>query len=462
MAVEDWLSAAARQRADHTFLETETQAVTFSEAERSVGRFAAGLRQRGVAGGVRVGVYGPNSVEMVLGIFSILRAGGVVVPLGSRFTKTELVQQVVGTGVGAVLSVAGQMPDFGVPILELLDSGGETVLGGVHHDAEECAVVHTSGSSGSASGVRLSWGNFETSARASAKHLGHTADDRWLLVLPVHHVGGLSVLVRSARQGSTVVLRESFNPQGAARDLGNVTLASFVPTMLSQVLPFLDSPPADLRAVLLGGGPVPSSLLAAAVSRGLIALPTYGQTEASSQIATLPLEGPAGALQPIKDMAVRVVGGSGAALTRDLVGEVEIRGPQVFLGYEGGPSRKATDWHRTGDLGSIDSRGFLQIAGRSDDVILSGGENVHPVEVADALIRAGARDAAVFGVPNDTWGEVVSAAVVTQLPLKELEKSVRRELAGYKVPKRWVLVDSVPRNSMGKVRRDKLRGLLNE
>ncbi len=462
MAVEDWLNAAARQRPDHVFLETETQAVTFSEAEHSVGRFAAGLRQRGVADGVRVGVYGQNSVEMVLAIFSILRAGGVVVPLGSRFTKAELVQQVVGTGVRAVLSVTGQMPDFGVPVLALIDSGGETVVGGTHHDADECAVVHTSGSSGSASGVRLSWGNFEASARASAKHLGHGADDRWLLVLPVHHIGGLSVLVRSARQGSTVVLRESFNPQRAKLDLGEVTLASFVPTMLSQVIPLLDSIPADLKAVLLGGGPVPSSLLRAAANLGLVALPTYGQTEASSQIATLPLEGPAGALQPLEGIEVRAVGADGSELTRDLVGELEIRGPQVFLGYEGGPLRKPTDWHRTGDLGSIDDRGFLQIAGRSDDVILSGGENVHPVEVADALIRAGAKDAAVFGIPNETWGEVVSAAVVTELPLKELEKSVRRELAGYKVPKRWALVNSLPRNSMGKVRRDQLPGLLNE
>jgi O-succinylbenzoic acid--CoA ligase len=270
------------------------------------------------------------------------------------------------------------------------------------------------------------------------------------------------VIIRSAREGSVVVLRDHFSSDEMATDLSNVSLASLVPTMLTQVLPLLATPPRRLRAILLGGGPVPGPLLEAAKEAGIAALPTYGQTEAASQVPTCSLDAPNHlSLRPLKGMELRIVGVGRKELARDIVGGIEIRGPQVFLGYDGEPARSATDWHVTGDLGSADSQGLLTVADRADSVIVSGGENVHPNEVADALLRAGAQEAAVFGVPDDIWGDMVVAAVVTELTVKELENALRLELAGFKIPRRWALVGELPRTPMGKLIRSDLPALIN-
>jgi O-succinylbenzoic acid--CoA ligase len=461
VAVQDWLSEASRQWPHHTYLESLDEQFTFSQVESLVAGRAGGLREQGVGLGMRVGVLGTTCIETVIAILSVMRAGAVVVPMGTRLTEVELHQQIESSGTSAVIAGDQPRPPVAVPVLDGV-ARGIAVAGTIHHDREECAVVHTSGTSGPARGVRLSYGNFESSAAGSAAHLRHVATDRWLTVLPVHHVGGLSVIIRSAREGSAVVLRDHFSADEVATELSNVSLVSLVPTMLTQVLPLLATAPPRLRAILLGGGPVPGHLLEGAKEAGIAVLPTYGQTEAASQVATCPLDAPnSRALRALKGMEVRIVGVGRKELARDIVGKVEIRGPQVFLGYDGEPARNAIDWHPTGDLGSVDSQGLLTVAGRADSVIVSGGENVHPSEVADALLRAGAHEAAVFGVPDETWGHVVVAAVVTELTVKELENALRLELAGFKIPRRWALVSELPRTPMGKLIRSELPALLD-
>jgi O-succinylbenzoic acid--CoA ligase len=462
VGVQDWLSEASRQWPHYTYLESLDERFTFSDVESLVASRAGSLREQGVGLGTRVAVHGANSVETVVAILSVMRAGGVVVPLGPRLTEAELSQQIASSGTSAIIAVDQSLPPLAVPLLDGV-SLGTPVVGTVHHDREECAIVHTSGTSGPARGVRLSYGNFESSAAGSAAHLRHVAADRWLNVLPVHHVGGLSVVIRSAREGSTVVLRDRFSADEMATDLSNVSLASLVPTMLTQVLPLLTAPLSGLRAILLGGGPVPRTLLEQAQEKGIAVLPTYGQTEAASQVASCPLDAPNGRLlRPLKGMEVRIVGVGRKPLARDIVGKIEIRGPQVFLGYDAGPGRSTADWHTTGDLGSVDAQGLLAVSGRADSVIVSGGENVHPSEVVDALLRAGVQEAAVFGVPDETWGNVVVAAVVTAFTVRELENAVRVDLAGFKIPRRWVLVDELPRDPMGKLVHADLSALLND
>lgn len=286
--------------------------------------------------------------------------------------------------------------------------------------------------------------NTRLTRAASAWGLGVSPDDRWLCVLPVFHVGGLAILMRSAVYGTAAVVHERFDADAAAAAIAGseVTLASLVPTMLLRMAEAgLESGPG-LRAVLLGGASAPSELVRSAVARGLPVVRTYGMTETASQIA----------VEPVGERGVRPLPGVELRIGRG--GEVLVRGPMVARGSLAGDG-----WLHTGDSGQIDDRGLLHVEGRLDEVIVTGGEKVAAAEVEDALLAHPAvRDAGVVGAPDPEWGEAVTAFVVTSEAVREegLLDHCRRRVARYKVPKRVVLVDSLPRNAAGKLRRDAL------
>jgi O-succinylbenzoic acid--CoA ligase len=319
------------------------------------------------------------------------------------------------------------------------------------------AVVYTSGSTGAAKGVVLSRRAFVAAAEASAANLGWRSDDRWLLDLPVAHVGGLSVVTRCLLARRTVVLPEDgADPVARTRsavERDGVTLMSLVPTQLRRLLdsrPAWDPPPS-LRAILLGGAPAARRLLDEAADRGWPILTTYGLTECCSQVATqrpgTVNRGQLGAGPPLPGVEVRIAGG-----------EIEVRTPALFSDYypaEGAPPAASEGWFATGDRGRLDAEGNLHPLGRADDVIVSGGENVDPLEVEVALRScAGVRDACVFGVPDREWGERVVAAVVLEpgrtLEAATLERALRDRLASYKLPRAFVAVESIPVNRTGK------------
>ena len=339
------------------------------------------------------------------------------------------------------------------------------------HDADSChSIVYTSGTAGNAKGVMLTYGNFWASASASALNLGLDPSDRWLACLPLHHVGGLSIPVRSAIYGTAVELHARFEPEAVNRAVRSrdVTLLSVVPTMLRRMLNADDRPfDGSLRAVLVGGGPVPPALLERATARGLPVIQTYGLTEACSQVTTL---SPAEALSHL--------GSAGRALLCADVrvdaptgdpGEILIRGPAVTPGYYRNP--EATDrafedgWLHTGDVGLLDADGFLTVLDRADDVIVTGGENVYPAEVEAALLAyPGIEGAAVVGLPDDEWGQRVVAAVVSTAPvaLARVEPLLRSRLAGYKIPAAIERFDALPATSSGKIQRRFVRQQMAE
>ena len=296
------------------------------------------------------------------------------------------------------------------------------------------AVIHTSGTTGRPRAVCLTRANFEASARGSAAVLGVEPGDRWLCCLPVFHVGGLSIFTRSALYGTTVVAEAGFQAD-RVRDLleaGEVTLASLVPTMLLRLREAgLERAPA-LRAVLLGGGPIPPGLLEWARDVGLPVRPTYGMTETTSQVATAD-EGERLA-RPLP----------GAELRIGEEGEILVRGPMVA----------AEGWLHTGDRGHLTADGLLEVEGRMDDVIVTGGENVAAREVEDVLLaHPGVRDVGVVGVEDPEWGRAVTAFVVADATEAELLVHCRERLAGFKVPKRVLLLEELPRTASGKVER---------
>lgn len=299
-------------------------------------------------------------------------------------------------------------------------------------------VLFTSGTTSRPKAVELTLANHAASARASNSNLGNQPDDAWLCVLPLFHVGGLAILLRSAVNATTAVLHDGFRA-GRVRDElegGGVTVVSLVPTMLHRLREIgFEGAPA-LRAVLLGGGPMPSGLLDWARDRAIPIVPSYGMTETASQVAT-----PDG---PLAGVDLRI--------TAD--GEILVRGPMVARG-----SLASDGWLHTGDLGTLDSEGRLRVEGRRADLIVTGGENVMAGEVEEALrAHPAVADAGVRGFEDEEWGERVVAFVVRagEVSQDELIEACRARLGAYKAPKEVRFVVELPRTASGKLIRARL------
>ena len=336
-------------------------------------------------------------------------------------------------------------------------------------DEAALAILYTSGTSGQPKGAVLSRRAFAHAVAASAKNLAVSADDRWLLMMPLAHVGGLSILLRCLAARACVV---TANPPGpfdparviAALERERVTLVSMVPTMLKRMLDhpanFRAAP--RLRAVLLGGAAAPARLLESAAQRAIPVLTTYGMTEACSQITTQPLGTP-------PSVAAGCGIATGSVELRLRGGEIELRGRGLLSGYwrEGAlhPALDADGWFATGDHGHVDEGGRLHLLCRRIDLIVTGGENVYPAEVEAAIERyPGVAAACVFGVPDAEWGALVSAVIVperrtTVLDGGGLAAHLCANLATHKRPRLLALARALPTSPAGKLDRAGAREL---
>jgi O-succinylbenzoic acid--CoA ligase len=299
-------------------------------------------------------------------------------------------------------------------------------------------VILTSGTAGEPKPVGLTAANHEASAIASAWNLGVDPGDRWLCCLPLWHVGGLAIPIRSAIYGTTAVLHDGFDAARVREEIesGEVTLVSLVSTMLRRLIDAGMGEWPGLRAALVGGGPVPSDLLEWAAETGFPLLQTYGMTETASQIVT--------GDRPLLGVELRIADD----------GEILVRGPMVAPG-----SLAEDGWLHTCDRGRLDRNGRLHVEGRMDDVIVTGGENVAALEVEEALLSHPAvSDAAVVGRPDPEWGEAVTAYVVATdgASDEDLIAHARERLAPHKVPKAIHRRDELPRNAAGKLVRRSL------
>jgi O-succinylbenzoic acid--CoA ligase len=413
--VEDWLSAAARARPDHLAVVADDGSLTYAQLDERASARARRLAAAGVGDGDRVRVTHPPRLAFAELLHALPRLGAVLAP-----------EQPVDPAEPESASSATASSDS--PLRSTFQPDA------VH------TLIRTSGTTGTPQAVELTYANHAASALASAGGLGVQADDRWLCPLPLHHVGGLNVLVRSAINRTTVVLHEHFDAARvkATFEAGEVTLASLVPTMLVRLRAAgLNSAPR-LRAIALGGGPIPPGLLDWAAEAGIPVVPVYGMTESCSQVVA----GSPG--RPLPGVELQVAPD----------GEILVRGAMVA------PAEAAPDgWLHTGDLGRLDEDGGLQILGRLKELIVTGGENVAPLEVEQALLAHPAvTDAGVAGLPDPDWGEAVTAFVVLRAPAdaEELRGWCRERLAPFKVPKAINAVQRLPRNAGGKLLRDRL------
>jgi O-succinylbenzoic acid--CoA ligase len=489
-----WLTQRAAASPQRTALVVEGREISFAALEASARASAARLRAAGLRPGDVLASLLWNGRAFVECLHAAALCGATLLPLNARAAPPELafvLQDASATllvhGSGDLAKSAADASRLagGVPALAVTGGPSASLAPEVPPPGSDggwaesippegrLAVLYTSGTTGQPKGACLSFGNFLASAGASALHLGASADDRWLACLPLFHVGGLAILSRSVLAGSAVVLHERFDAEAVSRALERdaITHVSLVPTMLRRLLEARGERPAPstLRCVLVGGGPTPPTLLERARALGFPVAATYGLTEATSQVATqLPhaasLVGEMAA-PPLPGIEVRIEGEAGEALPAGQAGEICVRGPTVMTGYLGRPEETARalrgGWLHTGDVGLLDSRGWLRVLDRRQDLVVSGGENVYPTEV-EAVLTAHPEvaEAAVAGEPDADLGQRVVAAVVLRPGARCDEAALRAfcrgRLAGYKVPRRLLFLAELPRTSSGKVLRRSL------
>ena len=426
MLVEAWLHRAARTRPDLVALRADDGALTYSELHEAATLAAQRLSALGVRPGDRVGIALPARRAFVETLHGCLLLGAAAVPVDLRLRAAERRAHTASCATVVVRPLDG-LADARAPLTSTHDLGATAI------------VVNTSGTTSGPRAVGLTFGNWLWSALGSAAALGVHRDDAWLCTLPLSHVGGLSILVRSAIYATKVVLHERFEAEAAADEIATrSTLVSVVPTTLARLLDAGLRHPPRLRAALVGGAPIAPTLIEQAAAAGVPAVSTYGLTEACSQVTS---GGP-----PLFCTRVRIGAGR----------EILVAGPTVAPG-----ALSADGWLHTGDEGAQDAAGNLTVTGRAGDTIVTGGENVAPAEVEAVLeSHPAVAEAAVHGAPDAEWGERVVATVVLRASntatADDLRGYCRVRLAGYKVPRVFRFTHELPRTVSGKLLRRSL------
>jgi O-succinylbenzoic acid--CoA ligase len=426
--IDPWLPRAAARRPDGVALQTPGGPVSYRDLLQAATRTAGALRALGVKAGDRVALALEPGREFVEAVHGSLLLGAIAVPVDSRLRDAERAAQ-----QRRCVAIVNVPLTKGTALFERSEWLEDDVA----------LVVHTSGTTRRPQPVELTFGNLFAHARGVARAVELTPEDRWLNPLPLSHIGGLMAVLRCCAQSATCILEPApFDTERVARSLGeDATLASLVPTMLDRVLEAGGTPGRQLRRILLGGGSVTRELLERARAAGFPVSQTYGLTQACSTV-TLAEPGDV-------ETAGRPLPGFGLSISR--AGEIYVTGPAVA----------GEDVVATGDLGRLEEDGRLVVTGRKVDTIVTGGENVSPAEVEAALLEhPDVAEAAVFGRRHPQWGEAVSAKVVarpgSEPTAEALKAHLDGRLAGYKVPKTYDLVETLPRTASGKLLRREL------
>jgi fatty-acyl-CoA synthase len=464
-----WIRDRARSTPDRVAIDYDGRLVTYRELDEGSDAFAAAFTAAGLVRGDRVATLTGSTPEHVAVLFACAKAGLMLLPLSWRLTAAELRYQ-LDDAEPSLFLVEDEYEELAAATgrrferLATPEQRGQSPEGAGPCDDDGVLLVYTSGTTGKPKGAVLSHANCFWTNLGFDLMTGVHGDDVVLQILPQFHVGGWNVHpLLAIWKGARIVLERQFDAARVLRliEEKRVTTMMGVPPiylLLAQQPGFADADLSSLERVVVGGAPMPESLLERWAARGCAIVQGYGLTEAAPNVLCLPPEeavrklGCAGKPYPFVDVRVS-----------DTESELQVRGPNVFAGYwrDDAATRDAftqDGWLRTGDVAERDDEGFFRIRGRLKDMYISGGENVYPAEV-EAVLHEHPRvaDAAVVGVPHERWGEVGLAFVVADgVSGEELIDFCAARLARFKVPRSVRFVAEIPRSSLGKIRKDAL------
>ncbi|MBS4216719.1 o-succinylbenzoate--CoA ligase [Bacillus sp. FJAT-49711] len=476
--IPNWLLQRAHLTPKRAALVFNEQTWTFQEMKEVILDFAMNLTGLSISHHSRVAILMKNRPKTVFLIHALQMIGAEIVFLNSRLTASELSYQIKDSHTTALCydrdfqATVKEIEAFvelkTYSIERLTASQKKSVNMRSEFDLDDiCSIMYTSGTTGKPKGVRQTYGNHWWSAIGSSLNLGIQENDAWLCAVPLFHISGLSILMRSVIYGIPVYLLEEFNEKTANTILqsGKVTIMSVVTAMLNRMLTQLRDEVyhENFRCMLLGGGPAPLPILEKCAAKQIPVFQTYGMTETASQIVTLSPEdslyklGSAG--KPLFPAQIKILTSTEKEAKARETGEIALKGPNITPGYLNHEQSFRHGWFLTGDLGYLDEEGFLYVQDRRSDLIISGGENVYPAEIEAVLMAHDAVDeAGVTGMSDATWGQVAYAFIVChkEVTEEELLSFCRGRLASYKIPKKIIKVKELPRNGANKLERKNL------
>ncbi len=464
----NWLTRATENFPQHLAIKYHDIRWSFAELDRQATSLAQHYASHNVSTGTRVAILANSGLPFVTTVHALTRLGAILIPFNLRLTHDELLWQLRDVQADLLVSDPShesQCNDLAetIPTLHraalFFDAEHKTVslqntptsstdLRTTINLADTQAIMYTSGTTGTPKGVIITYGMQWWNAIGSALTLEHHADDCWLACMPLFHIGGLAILMRSVINAISVVLLEKFDPQQVNQSIqqDHITIISVVAVMLQRMLAQLDAShshyPSTLRCVLLGGGPAPQPLLEDCARRSIPVVQTYGLTESCSQAVTL---SPTDALRklgsagrPLIQLQIRIMEDNtthhnttretdiimpdptpttlSTILPPNTPGTIYLKGPSITPGYDHRPDATASTihdgWLSTGDIGYLDSEGYLYVLDRRNDLIISGGENIYPAEIEAALLsHPSVLEAGVCGQHDPQWGQVPIAFV---------------------------------------------------
>ena len=511
MLLWDIITRSAAKFPTNTAIVYRDNPTTYAELQSAIERLAAGMLQSGIRRGDRIALLLPNSAPFILAYYASTKIGAICVPANPQLKPPELEYIWRDAGIKMVFTVAqllpivyaartnlpylksvvsvnplDEQPDAEVingvrgltTLTDMMASGAQALATGSDPvelspdlDEKSCAVViYTSGTTGHPKGAMLSHFNLTRNVEQIHGVLKFTEQDRFLTVLPLYHSFAATVCMNTALAGGCMtVLLENFAPAKTLETLEKyrITIFAGVPALYNALLQYPAEKEYDLSALRLlvsGGAPLPAAILLAVEDRFKVpVLEGDGPTECSPVTSVNPLDGvrKAGSVGPaVPDVQIAIFDDTDNSLPVDEIGEIVVRGDNVMLGYLNQPEATAeamtSGWYHTGDLGYIDTDGYVFIVDRKKDMIISSGLNIYPREIEEVLYtHEGVQDAAVIGVPDAKRGEEVLAVVVRKTGSEVTERSLisfcRERLANYKLPRTVLFRDTLPRGSTGKV-----------
>lgn len=491
---QDQIPTFSSPHSDALFLASQQGLRTYGDLRRYTDFFQDRLKQADQRRTELVGFLMPSCDELIMAIAACWRLGIPFTCLNPDAPQSEIEDQLQRLAPGVLVldrnwkKKISYNPHISVNEIKLEkglakrktgpQSGAESISRSQIDPEQVFGYFFTSGTSSSPKIVPLKRRQMYYAAAASAKNFRPDPNHFWLLCLPLNHIGGISIIIRSLLYGTGIYRMDNFDQSMVKTFLSENKLfqaASLVPTMLKRLIDIpVFQTHHNFKAILLGGGPIDSNLLERAVEKGIPLVSSYGMTETCAQISANPLLKPSGMYKPMKSVGnlfepnnIQIRDENGEVMSPNTSGSIWLNGPQVFDGYIDNERNAAVfdenGWFDTGDYGHINVNGHLFIESRRSDLIISGGENISPTEIETTLEQLEAvGEAAVLGLPDEEWGQRVVAVVVPHngepIQTEQIQQQLRERLSSFKIPKQIMQVDALPKNRTGKViRKDLMR-----